>query len=129
MHWHATFLFTVLLLLIVPFKALALMPPHLTGSTPGDGQTLTTDTMVLHGYTLYEPGQEEIVITDTTTGVSLAWELVKLECESEGDMSKADMPGAIQQRCDLTIKFTGLESGHAYELTFLETVIHFEYQP
>ncbi|THB71708.1 MAG: hypothetical protein D6E12_00775 [Desulfovibrio sp.] len=110
--------------------ALALMPPHITDSTPEHGGTLTTDIITLEGYSLFSPESGRLTIVDLTTGQDAAWEIKDLTCEDEGDWERAETEdGAIQFRCELLIRLLQPEPGHEYELWFLDTGVRFTYAP
>ena len=120
----------ILGMLMLSNPALALMPPHITGSTPAQGGVLSTDTVTLNGYTLFRPEPDQLTLVDLTTGQDASWEIVDLTCEDEGDWERAQTDdGAIQFRCVLLIRLLRPEPGHEYELWFLDTGIRFTYAP
>ena len=123
-------LFMMLAFLVSPSPSLAIMPPHITGSVPESGGVLTADTVLLQGYTLYRPEQDQLELLDATSGEPAAWEVAGLTCRDEGDWEKAQTDdGAIQFNCDLAIRLLDPVPGHAYTLTFLDWTIGFTYSP
>ena len=119
-----------LLFLIAPFPAQAVMPPHLTGSVPESAGVLTSDTILLEGYTLFRPGPGHLTMLDTTSGTPAPWEVLDLSCQGEGDPVQAETDdGAIQSYCTLSIRLMDPIPGHTYQLDFLDWTITFTYFP
>lgn len=110
-------------LLALASEATALMPPHVNHTVPASGETLQGEVIVFHGYSLRYADDEEVVVTDLTADapVEHASELV---CEWEGE----DPPGHVggrQQRCELKVTLRGLEAGHRYRASYMDTEIEF----
>lgn len=117
------------LFVLAPALARAVMPPHIFATTPEDGGVLQSDTVVMEGYTLYQPGENELTITDLATGQAMKW-TADVQCQTEGDMERAETEdGAIQSRCTMSVTIRELAPGHEYELSFLETIFSFTYAP
>ena len=103
--------------------ALALMPPHLTGSQPPDNGTLDKPEILIFGYTLGMVDLENMKVTDAADGQQVKTS-ANLDCEWEGT---GNMPGARQQRCTVKITLEKACPGHTYEVFFLDQTFHFTY--
>jgi hypothetical protein len=106
-------------------EALALMPPHVSSTVPGDGGTLQGDTVVFHGYSL-EYADDAVSIIDLATERPVQ-HAAALDCQWEGH----DPPGHVggtQLRCELKLTLEGLEPGHRYRASYLDTTIEFEWE-
>jgi hypothetical protein len=111
-------------LLLAP-EALALMPPHVNHTVPAQGEALVGEVIVFHGYSLRYADDEEVVVTDLTTSAPVEHS-TELECEWEGH----DPPGHVggtQQRCELKVTLKGLELGHRYKATYMDTELEFDW--
>lgn len=126
MNWETTLVVCLLFLLLFPALARAVMPPHISDTEPANGGVLTTDTVVLHGWSLgFTDPAADIKVTDTVTQTLVPFTATK-DCAWEGE---GEMPGARQERCTFEVKLEGLVEGREYELHYLDEVLRFTYQP
>lgn len=110
----------------LPTVATALMPPHVTKVTPGDGGKLDGDTVLIEGYSLGYAGiDRELKIVDTTTGTAVSFTHA-LACTNEGNCGPGSPPGACQDRCTVKVTLSGVAAGQRLKLTFLRADVTFE---
>ena len=105
--------------------AMALMPPHVSGTIPENNGLLQGDTFVLHGYTLDYAQTESLEVIDLASGRTAPIKK-DLKCQWEGE---GDCPGCRQQACTMTIKLLSPEPGHTYEFRFLDENYRFTVAP
>jgi hypothetical protein len=106
-------------------EALALMPPHVSHTVPAPGEPLQGDTIVFHGYSLEYADDADVSVIDLATERPVAFSTV-LDCAWEGH----DPPGHVggtQLRCELKVTLTGLEPGHRYRATYMDTALEFHW--
>lgn len=118
--------------LLVPAAAVALMPPHIRGSDPEDGEMLVGDTIELYGYSLrYVDLDEELEVVDETAGEPAPHDR-DLECEWT-DATRAptalSAPGERQLACTLEIALREVTPCHEYRVSLLNTTIRVEAAP
>ncbi len=110
------------LLLLAP-EALALMPPHVSHTVPAQGEDLHGDTLVFHGYSLEYAESTDVIVLDLATSKPVEHS-TELNCHWEGH----DPPGHVggtQQQCELMVTLKGLEAGHRYKATYMDTELEF----
>ncbi len=112
------------LLLVAP-EALALMPPHVSHTVPAHGETLVGATVVFHGYSLEYAEDSDVKVIDLATEQPVRLD-TELDCSWEGH----DPPGHVggtQLRCELKVTLKGLEAGHRYRASYMDTTIEFDW--
>jgi tetratricopeptide (TPR) repeat protein len=119
----------ILLFSLFSQPVLALMPPHVTETTPRDGGVLIGETIILEGYSLSATDPGTLHIMDATTGTEVEFS-PSTECHSEarrflGCLWPLSPPGSCQSRCEMHITLNHTSPGHWYILTFLEETVHF----
>ena len=97
--------------LVLPVAVFALMPPHMTGSVPPEGGTLTSPKITIKGYSLKYAGQA-LSVWDVTANRRIEVD-PDLDCKVVG---QGDCPGCKQQRCTMTIVLPRICPGHRYEV-------------
>lgn len=107
-----------ILLSLLAGAALALMPPHVTGSSPLSGQPMVDNTITFHGYSLKHVDEEPTVV-ETTRKEKVAFKK-ELKCTWEG---KGDAPGSRQQRCSIVLTLEKPFVGAKYTASFLGTKV------
>lgn len=105
--------------------AMALMPPHVSGTVPENNGMLAGDTFVLHGYSLEYAPTETLQVIDLTSGQAAPIRR-DMQCKWEGE---GDCPGCRQQACTMTIKLLSPSPGHTYEFRFLDENYRFTVAP
>ena len=100
-----------------------MMPPHVTATEPPDGGVLAGDTLLIRGWSLVysEPGADLTVVeAEGGDPLPFTWEM-----QAE-DVGEGDLPGAVQVRCELQVRLTGLEPGRRYRLDYLDAAVEFQ---
>ncbi len=104
-------------------EALALMPPHVSHTVPANGETLEGDTIVFHGYSLEYADTSDVTVVNISTSEPVELSTA-LDCQWEGD----DPPGHVggtQLRCELKVTLQGLQAGHRYKASYMDTELEF----
>lgn len=98
-----------------------MMPPHVNGFVPGDGEVHVGNELTIEGYTL-KYADEEPVLVDVDSGEAVAF-------TSELTQTRHDrgtgQPGSVQYSGRLILTAEGLVSGRQYRLSFLGDTITF----
>ena len=111
-------MFLLLVFILTPAVALALMPPHVDGTNIKEGK-LVGHTLVLHGYSLkYTKVKKDLSLTDVKTKKTVVW-THKMDCQWEGDCDN-DRPGSCQLRCTLTLTLDKANLGSTLKLKYLD---------
>ncbi len=112
------------LVVLVPVLGLALMPPHVTKTVPGDGGVLEGDVVLIEGFSLKYANIEKRLKIVASTGKVVPFSHA-LACRSVGECDDDSKPGACQQKCELKVTLKDVPSGTRMTLTFLKTKITF----
>lgn len=118
----------VLLLSLIAGSAHALMPPHVTESFPRNGGILSSDTVLLRGYSLSYANWPAMTIVDLGTKAKVA-ATHKVSCKLESRCKGSQAPGCQQQRCEAYVKLASISVGHRYELRLGRTALQFTASP
>ena len=95
------FAIVMLLCLLSSSVALALMPPHVTGTNVREG-VLTGSSLVIKGMTLSaRKVSDALVLTDTATSKPSPWTHA-MRCDWVGEC-ESGRPGSCQESCTLTL--------------------------
>lgn len=113
-----------LALCLLTSLAFALMPPHVTGVSPGSGQSLVEGRIVkFHGYSLSYGADVEVRDGSGQTVQVETFMWSRQECRGRpGPCAPSGGPeetGAEQTYCVLSVKLPAASSGARYELTLL----------
>jgi hypothetical protein len=98
-----------------------MMPPHVNGFVPGDGEVHVGNVLTIDGYTL-RYADEEPVLIDVESGEAVA---LTSELEQTRHDRGTGQPGSVQYSGRLTITADGLVSGRQYRLSFLGDSVTF----
>ena len=110
-------------LLLLCGSALAVMPPHVTGTNVKDG-VLKGHELIIHGYSLNHTNvTRELVITHATTKKMVLY-THKHNCKWVGKCDKGP-PGSCQLKCILRVTLPGVENGARFHLRYLGTKLAF----
>jgi len=121
------FFVTILTVCVFCKAGYALMPPHVTGSSPENGGTLSGNALEIYGYTLSFADLSRLQVLDVTGNKSTETS-TDLFCEAEYGRDDPDcemMPGCVQEYCILYVTLHEFVPDHQYEISFLETTISF----
>jgi len=109
----------LLVLILLPSVALALMPPHVDGTNIKDG-ALVGDTLILRGYSLkYTDVKKDLTLTNVKTRKAAQW-THKMDCKWEGKCDEDSRPGSCQLACVLTVSLDKVKSGTSLQLKYLD---------
>ena len=98
--------------------AVALMPPHVTGTNIKDG-VLTGSTLIIKGATLSATKvPTALQLTDVTTRRPVPW-THEQTCKWVGEC-ESGRPGSCQEACVLTIAMKDVRSGARLRVRFLD---------
>lgn len=117
-------LLVLVLIVALPCLALAVMPPHVHGTSPPDKGILKGDTVTFFGNSLGYADARAIKVSNLTTAKPAPF-THKMNCKWVNNCKppKRNMPGCGQQHCQLKIKLTRVVPGQRYQLSFLRTTI------
>ena len=101
-----------------------MMPPHTTSITPRNKSLLTSNMIVVRGYSLQYA--DDPVMINTTTGQKLSI-VFEVKVSLEGDLSqKSPLPGSIQEVSSVLIKIPELIPGHVYQLEYADELFEWK---